>query len=337
MISIQVCDAHEKEVTDMVTQLPGAIERLIHRGGPRGHGHTPIEVAKAAKACELIEWQELLPKTPLRPGYEDTRMHYFDIPEVTGTHVRVNYYPDGGVARLRLWAMDAPQLAPKPTPLYLPITTGKICTVVPHSSTCEEKMPSQIPYDYPELSSIDMGGRGVACSNHHYGEPQNLLQPNLGKDMGDGWETARHPERPVILHKHPDTGLVDSDLMDWSIIQLGAVAAFGVARVVLDTKHFRGNYPESVQVEGSFVERAGLPDNQLSMQANWFPLVKRTRMAPDAEHVFDRDLNQIENGHRAVSHVRVSVYPDGGLSRVRIYGQPSMDEMTTTDMLHSHL
>ena len=64
----------------------------------------------------------------------------------------------------------------------------------------------------------------------------------------------------------------------------------------------------------------------------WFPLLPRTRMGPDAEHVFDRTSDSIINGDKPVTHVRVTIYPDGGLSRVRIYGDAS-----EPDHLQSHL
>ena len=102
----------------------------------------------------------------------------------------------------------------------------------------------------------------------------------------------------------------------------------------LNTLHFANNhsYPESVSVEGCFVE-SGTADDvvcQLQDETAWFPLVNRTRMAPDAEHIFDRDLEQVENATRAATHVRVSIYPDGGLSRVRIYGKPAEDALSQT-------
>jgi allantoicase len=164
---------------------------------------------------------------------------------------------------------------------------------------------------------------GVACSNQHYGTPSNLIHPTLGQDMGDGWETARHPNRPSILVTDQETGLSDTHLSDWAILKLGMMAPDGVARIILDTKHFRGNYPESVKVEGCFAER-GVTDEQIirGEQVEWFPLLGRTRMSPDSEHVFDADLQQVQNATRAVTHVRVSTFPDGGISRVRIYGKP---------------
>lgn len=326
-ISMEVADLNAAQATTVTAGLPGSLERLLH-GGHQGVGHTPEEVQQAQHACSSCEWNELVPTTALQPGYEDSRMLYITLPQaICGTHVRVNYYPDGGVARLRLWATSADKAHREKGPLYLPITTGKTCTVISHSTT--DMPPSRLDFEHPELSCSDNGGQGLQCSNKHYGIPAYLIQPTLGKDMGDGWETARHSKRPGVLIKDPATGLVDSPLQDWAILKLGKVAVDGVSRVLLDTKHFRGNYPESVLVEGCFAEH-GTPDERVPHDCNWFPLVSRCRMAPDAEHVFDADLQQLENATRAVTHVRVSIFPDGGLSRVRVYGKPL--EATTEDM-----
>jgi allantoicase len=319
-ISIEIADLSPSKATALASSLPNTLERLLP-GSRQGVGHSPQEVQEALKTCLAYDWKELLPRSPLRPGYESSRMHYFTLPpagSLIGTHIRVNYYPDGGVARLRLWANPVEEIRREVQPLYMPISTGKICSVVPHSTT--DTPPSQLEYPYVELSASTHGGRGLLCSNKHYGEPTLLIQESLGKDMGDGWETARHPDRPAVLDKDPQTGLIASSLMDWAIIKLGSIAADGVNRVLLDTKHFRGNYPESVMVEGCFAENGTL-DHRLP-KADWFVLVKRTRMSPDAEHIFDSELGQLENATRAVTHVRISIYPDGGLSRVRIYGRP---------------
>jgi allantoicase len=308
-ISIEIADLSCKQTSAVVNALPHAFERLLH-GGVQGTGCTPEEVHEALEATKQVEWKQLLPVSPLRPGFENTRMHYFtlDTPMV-GTMIRVNYFPDGGVARLRVWGNSHYPITPDTGPQYMPIETGKLCTVVRHSDT--DMTPSRLPFEYPELSSQENGGIGVACSNKHYGEPWRLTQITLGKDMGDGWETARHPNRPSVLVQDPTTHLIDSPLKDWAILKLGKEAENGVARVILDTKHFRGNYPGSVSVEGAYS-----PTDDPN--AEWFPLVPRTRMAPDSEHVFDRD--QVHNATRQVTHVRISIFPDGGLSRVRIYG-----------------
>lgn len=310
-VSIEIADLSSDELSTVVRKLPHSFERLLY-GGVQGTGQTPVEVKQALEACKSVQWKELLPTTSLSPGYETTRMHYFtlDVAQV-GTLIRINYFPDGGVARLKLWGNSIGLMTPTTKPLYMPIESGEICTVVKHSST--DTPPSRLPYEYEELSSLDLGGTGISCSNKHYGEPWRLLQKSLGKDMGDGWETARHPSRPSILIKDPNTNLIDSPLMDWAILKLGKHAENGVARIILDTKHFRGNYPESVMLEGCY-------DPEGSNETEWFPLVPRTRMSPDAEHVFDRTKEQVQNSNRPITHVRLSTFPDGGVSRVRVYG-----------------
>ena len=317
-ISIEIADLSVQETTDLVKGLPRALERMLH-GGVQGTGTTPQDVQQALDATNKFEWKPLMSQTPLRPGFENTRMHYFNLSTpMEGTIIKLNYYPDGGVARLRLWGEDAEPVSHPILPMYMPIETGPICTVVKHSRT--DHPPSRQPYEYPELSSQENGGQGLVCSNKHYGEPWHLLQSTLGKDMGDGWETARHPSRPAILHKDPETHLIDSPLTDWSILKLGSAASNGVARVIIDTKHFRGNYPESVLLEGAFCETSDDDVLQSNESLEWFPVIPRVRMSPDAEHVFERSLEQIQNASRPVTHVRVSIFPDGGLSRVRIYG-----------------
>ena len=322
-ISIEAADLTCAQETSMVMGFPGALERLL-QGSIQGTGASPEQVQQAEHACRrFIEWRELLPQTPLQPGYEHSRMHYFPLVDDDDnecclgiTHVRVNYFPDGGVARLKLWGsttQDKP--LPLARPAYSPIRTGRTCTVVNHGSGAV--MPSRQDFDYPELSAQENGGVGLTCSNKHYGDPWNLIQSTLGRDMGDGWETARHPDRPSILVRNPETNLVDSDLSDWCILKLACVAEEGIQRIILDMKHFRGNYPESVLVEGCYsqLDDAAVENSEGVM---WFPLVHRGRMAPDSEHVFDR--HQLANASEKVSHVRVSIFPDGGLSRVRVYG-----------------
>jgi allantoicase len=67
-----------------------------------------------------------------------------------------------------------------------------------------------------------------------------------------GWETARHPNRPGILAMKQGSTLLDIPLSDWAVLKLGKEAANGVARAIIDTKHFRGNFPESAMLEGCY-------------------------------------------------------------------------------------
>jgi allantoicase len=353
-ISVEVCDVGASDLSQMVSKIPGAFERLLH-GGVQGKGCLPQEVADASEAVSGAEWKELLPTTPLSPGFEATRMHRFHLcststsdattarTPITGNLIRINYFPDGGVARFRCWGNSLGDVKPVTTPLYMPIQTCKACTVVAHSSVRDEsELPSRRLDEndgdelYSELSSLDQGGIGGTCSNKHYGEPWRLIQTTLGKDMGDGWETARHPNRPGILMMSSSkqcgtsgsasasatSGLLDTRLSDWAVLKLGRATPSGVARIILDTKHFRGNFPESVSVEGCYdpTEDAVDDDDDDEQQPQWFSLIPRSKLSPDAEHAFERSKGQVENADKIVTHVRVSIFPDGGISRVRIYG-----------------
>eukprot|EP00980_Cylindrotheca_fusiformis_P016112 scaffold4782_cov106-Cylindrotheca_fusiformis.AAC.5 len=337
-VSIEIASMKMEDTMKMVKALPNGVERLLE-GGVIGTGHTPVEVQQAKDAVNsMVTFQELLPQTPLNPGYEESRLHYYPVDApLDGNLIKLNYFPDGGVARLKFWAVEQEveedvevvnHFPKRKSLLYMPIESGPICTVVSHppahlDAAAAEMgipslyMPSEMEYEYPELSSQELGGTGLVCSNKHFGEPWRLIQSCMGKGMWDGWETARHPSRQPVLIKNPETNLIDSPLNDWCILKLGQPAASGVARVILDTKHFLGNYPESVLLEGCCWEEG---DNRLLDSATWFPLVQRTRMSPNAEHVFERSKEQLLNSTEPVTHVRLSIFPDGGVSRVRIYG-----------------
>eukprot|EP00934_Nitzschia_sp_Nitz4_P007235 Nitzschia sp. Nitz4//scaffold10_size219509//34644//38143//NITZ4_001404-RA/size219509-snap-gene-0.359-mRNA-1//1//CDS//3329532848//7225//frame0 len=323
-VCMDIADVDTCTVERLAKSLPHATERLLF-GGIQGTGKTPDEVHQAFDAVKDLEWNTLLPTVELSPGYENSRMHSFPLFEDgVGSLVRLSYHPDGGVARLKLWGKSLGEVKPSPKPLYMPIETGAICTVVPHSTT--DQPPSRLLNEFEEVSSLELGGTGVSCSNKHYGEPWRLLQKNLGVDMGDGWETARHPCRPAVLIKDPVTHLIDSPLNDWAILKLGKVAETGVAQIILDTKHFRGNYPESVMLEGCYN-----PEDQ--EETEWFPLVPRTRMSPDSEHLFERSKEQVSNATRPVTHVRLSTYPDGGVSRASTAGSKEYFRMSLKSKL----
>lgn len=220
---VGLSSANNDSCDELYTWMPGAVGRLARGGGIQGSGQYASDIEKAAEACKKVarqatngssdEWVEILPMTPLNPGYEESRYHSFAIggsvkQKVAAlggiTHLKVNYFPDGGVARLRVMGQVLQHAAP-PTQSSAAIvqsTSTKAAPLIhPHSSP--NLPPSSQPYLQPELSCTTNGGLGLSCSNKHYGIPMNLLSPTLGKDMGDGWETARHPDRPPIVTKDP--------------------------------------------------------------------------------------------------------------------------------------
>ena len=387
-VSIEVANLSSDDDSSLQDDgwMPGASARKMRGGGVQGTGRTPEEIDEAELAVRAAAggegWVTILPQTALRPGYEDSSIHRFVLDDEArsrarvATHVRINYYPDGGLARLRVWGKPryettrstATTHGSSNTTIAMPrnvsatsvmneavyspeaMDSKGVDTATPATPPAPLEIKSNWlafsadPYPHPELSSSDLGGAGLACSNKHYGVPSNLIRPSYGNDMGDGWETARHPDRPAIWAKNPETGLMDTDLMDWAVLKLGKWANLGVSRIILDTKHFRGNFPESVRVEGccapsnteeddaAVCEATPDKDGSGNSATQWFSLLPRTRMGPDAEHVFDRTSGNITNGDKPVTHVRVTIYPDGGLSRVRIYGDAS-----DPDHLQSHL
>lgn len=360
--------------------MPGASTRLARSGGRgiRGTGQSPTAVQRALDACKSVarksipnnlngDWITILPMTPLQPGYEESRFHHFEIMEDVKsqieslggvTHLKLNYYPDGGVARIKVFGYPCSNSFERSesagvSPRNSNSKSNTRHVIHPHSSP--NPPPSTLPHPYPELSSELHGGLGLACSNKHYGVPSNLLRSYPGKDMGDGWETARHPDRPAIVSKDPVTGLQDTLLKDWSVLKLGfnggAKVNEGVSRIIVDTRHFKGNFPESVTIDACYAEPGAVTDEEVCDSAGedlkdgtkkdkgsnleWFPLLKRTPLTADAEHEFTREQNQIENAQCGVTHVRVSITPDGGLSRVRIYGSPSGE--SEENLPRSHL
>ncbi|KAL7549145.1 hypothetical protein ACHAWF_012423 [Thalassiosira exigua] len=359
--------------------MPGAVSRLA-RGpdgpGVRGTGKSPRAIERALEACRAVarrttgnpggEWIELLPRVGLRPGYEESRHHAFDVVDAARealerlggcTHLRLNYYPDGGVARLRVYGCPVACMKAAVWRGTGRVERGEANglgtgpRIHPHSSP--NPPPSALPHPHPELSSSSCGGIGLVCSNQHYGVPPNLVQPSLGMDMGDGWETARHPDRPAVVTRDPATGLQDTHLSDWCVLKLGMGGAWdgeGIGRIIVDTRHFKGNFPESVRIDGCRVDPAAVSDDEVCAaagagddggsrgegggdDAEWFPLLPRTRLTADAEHEFLRD--GLASGRKGVTHVRVRIYPDGGLSRVRIYGVPA--DTGETAVPRSHL
>lgn len=205
------------------------------------------------------EWVELLAKTDLSGDAH----HYLEIHnEQIWTHVRLHIYPDGGIARLRIFG-----------------------EIIADFTDVE---------GFVDLAAIENGGRALACSDEHYGSMHNLNAPGRGVNMGDGWETARR--------RGPGN--------DWVILALAQPGV--IERVEVDTAHFKGNYPDRVSLEAGVFESDDLatPDS-----SHWQTLLPETKLKMDQQHYFEA-LEALGD----VSHVRMSIYPDGGVSRLRLFG-----------------
>ena len=149
-----------------------------------------------------------------------------------------------------------------------------------------------------DLVAVENGGRAISCNDRHYGTPMNLIKPGRGVDMGDGWETRRRRE--------PGS--------DWAILALGHQGR--ISKTVIDTAHFKGNYPDRCSIQAAFVEQA--TDELLTAQSMFWPLLlPEQKLEMDREHVFSQEL--VDLG--PVSHVRLNIIPDGGVSWLRLFGR----------------
>jgi len=144
-----------------------------------------------------------------------------------------------------------------------------------------------------DLAALENGGRVVDCSDMFYGSPNKLISPGVPTNMADGWETARRRD----------------GRNDWVIVKLGLP---GTADVVeLDTSCFVYNAPGWASLRGcALVSGASLAD------ADWRELLPRTRLQPDTRHRFPIATD-------VLTHVRLDIYPDGGMARLRLYGTPT--------------
>ena len=146
-----------------------------------------------------------------------------------------------------------------------------------------------------DLARIEHGGLVMAVTDMHFGAKDNMLMPGRAKNMGDGWETRRR--------RGPG--------YDWAIVRLGAPAL--IKEIEIDTNHFKGNFPDSASIDG--VMAPGATAEQLAA-ASWWPVLEQTKLKANHRHFFTKELRALG----AVSHLRLNIYPDGGVSRLRVHG-----------------
>jgi allantoicase len=232
----------------------------------------------AEPVADDVVWWPILERTELGG---DTR-NVFQITnepnqERRVTHLRLNIYPDGGVARLRVMG---------------------------------EVLPDWLRI-FAEGSEIDLaaavtGGYIVDTSDRFYGDARNMLMPYRAANMGDGWETKRR--------RGPGH--------DWTIVHLGLEGM--ISRVELDTAHFKGNFPDSASIETTVLKNQGRgvsADVATRATGDWTTLLPQTKLQANTVHAYAKEL---ATGARA-SHVRLNIYPDGGVSRFRVFGTPTPD------------
>ncbi len=214
---------------------------------------------------EGSEWVEIAPRMTLAGDSH----HIVDVSSDTvWSHLRLHIYPDGGVARLRVF--------------------GEI----------HKDWSTVTPDDVLDLAAQINGATAVAWNDAHFGVPSNLLAPDRGANMGDGWETRRRRE--------PGN--------DWAVIRLGHAGT--IERALVDTAFFKGNYPDRCSLQGAALD-AGAEVTESSSNS-WQVILPEQKLEADAEHRFEAVAFA---AHEPISHVRLNIFPDGGISRLRLFGR----------------
>jgi allantoicase len=211
-----------------------------------------------------IEWKEILPKSHLDAGSQN---FYESKSDEIYTHIRLHIYPDGGVARLRVYG-----------------------EVFKNWNTVADD-------EEIDLVAAINGGKAIACNDMFFSAMGNLIMPGRGVNMGDGWETKRN--------RTPDN-------RDWVILKLATAGT--IEKVLVDTCHFKGNYPDRCSIDTCFTNK---DEDVLNGVADWKILLSQQRLAADNEHLFVKEINDVG----VVTHVRLNIFPDGGISRLRLFGK----------------
>jgi allantoicase len=232
-------------------------------------GHPAVEQL----ISDANEWTELLPVSQLNGDSQNL----FEIGSgARATYLRFKIYPDGGVARLRVYGEVLPDWS------HLIRRGGEI-----------------------DLAAVEHGGRVIACSDMFFGHRHNLIMPGRALDMSDGWETKR---RRGAGH-------------DWAIIKLGARAR-AIKRIEVDTSHFKGNYPDTCSLEACDIGDDATSETDWPSLA-WREVLSRTKLQAHTRHGFEEEIA----GTSAATHLRFQIYPDGGVSRLRVYCEPDAESV----------
>ena len=211
-------------------------------------------------------WKEILTKSPLQPGSQNL----YSIEDLSVyTHIRLNIYPDGGVARLKIYG-----------------EVFKDWNLIEDNAIVD-------------LASALNGAKSVLCNDMFFSHMDNLIMPGRGVNMGDGWETRRN--------RTPNN-------KDWVIVRLAHKGM--IEEILIDTCHFKGNYPDSCMIEGGIIEK----ETDITSFDQWNVVLPPSKLSADNEHFFKSEIVS----HGPFTHVRLTIFPDGGISRMKLWGRVVM-------------
>jgi allantoicase len=232
--------------------------------------HASIEAANISATdnidFEKVAWKKVLEKSPLQPGLQN----FYEIADHNVyTHIKLHIYPDGGVARLKVYGE-----------VYKDWKTVDFSEIV-------------------NLAAAANGAKSILCNDMFFSHMDNLIMPGRAVNMGDGWETKRN--------RTPNN-------KDWVIVRLAHKGV--VEKILIDTCHFKGNYPDTCMLEGceiSLNEEIDLSTDKIK----WTTILSQTKLIADHEHFFEDEIKNKE----PFTHVRLNIFPDGGISRMRLWGK----------------
>ena len=184
------------------------------------------------------------------------------------THIKLNIFPDGGVARLRLY--------------------GSI-----------SKENNKFGNKTINLASLLNGASVIACNNEHFGKAENILAPGKAKNMGDGWETRRRRDKGF----------------DWLI--LNPINGKKIDKIEISTHHFKGNFPSHCSLQAAFVPNKKSSSSIIKSSVKWKFLLNKVNLSANKTHVFKNILMKNDK----INFIKINIFPDGGISRFKIFGK----------------
>ena len=182
-------------------------------------------------------------------------------------YIRLNIFPDGGVARIRLY--------------------GKINM---ENINLNKKNIN--------LTSVLNGASIIGCNNEHFGRAENIIAPGKAKNMGDGWETRRSRGKNF----------------DWLIIKFGKSGL--IKKLEIDTHHFKGNYPDTCSIQTAYIAKNVSNNFIVRNSKKWKYILNKSKLSANKKHVFKKFLLR----RNKENLLRINIYPDGGISRIRAFG-----------------
>ncbi|XP_045551808.1 allantoicase isoform X4 [Salmo salar] len=279
-------------------RIPDEAPALTLEGDRTGMAASESQFEAVAK-LHSESWEELVPVTELKPGFSDTCHNYFPITYPTRvTHLRLNMYPDGGIARLKVYGVGQKDWSALPT------------------------------QDQLDLVALVNGGVCLGYSDAHFGHPRNMIGLGRSANMGDGWETARRLDRPKNLQVD-GKGILQVPGYEWAVLRLGHPGV--ISQIEIDTNHFKGNFPDSCKIEACYLtpeEEGKYVSGRWSSDPGnkWRVLLQPQKLQAHHRHFYSCDPLALSG---PVSHVRLVIAPDGGVSRLRLWGRPSSTRHTS--------